>query len=62
MHALHVYCNTAVKGLTYTNDPEGVQHPRESADISVKPLARPCYKIYVTLSLVMYSIAPNYQW
>ena len=30
--------------------PEGTQHPRESADISVKPQVQPCYNIYVTFS------------
>ena len=46
----------------YTHDPEGMQRPRESADISVKPRARPCYNIYVTLSLVACCIALNYRW
>ena len=36
-----------------------IQHPRESADISVKPRAHPCYNINVTLSIVVYSIACN---
>ena len=46
-----ISCNTAARGLTdiYTQDPEGAQHPRESADISVKPRACPCYNVYVTL-------------
>ena len=39
---------------------KGAQHPRESADISVKPQARLCYNIYVTLSIVVYSIDRNY--
>ena len=47
--------------LIYMHDPEDAQCPRESADIPVNPRARPCYKIYVTLSLVVYSIAHNYQ-
>ena len=36
------------------------RHPRESTDISVKHRARPCYNIYVTLSIVVYSAAHNY--
>ena len=40
--------------------PKGVQCPRESVDISVKPPAHPCYNIYVTLSIVMYSIIRNH--
>ena len=38
-----IYCNTAARGLTdiYARLPR--------ADISVKPRARPCYNIYVTL-------------
>ena len=47
------------EGLLRTT-PKGAQRPRESADISVKPLARPCYNIYVTLSIVVYSTARNY--
>ena len=39
---------------------KGAQHPRESTDISVKLQARPCYNIYVTLSIVVYSINGNY--
>ena len=39
---------------------KGTQHPRESVDISVKSQARPCYNIYVTLSIVVYSIDRNY--
>ena len=30
--------------------PEGMQHPRETTGISVKPRARLCYNIYVTIS------------
>ena len=45
--------NTAVRGLTdiyiyICTTPEGAQRQRESANISVKPRARPCYNIYVT--------------
>ena len=42
------------------HDPEGAQRLRESVDISVKPQARPCYNIYVTLSVVVYSFAHIY--
>ena len=44
----------------YMHDLEGAQRLRESADISVKPRARPCYNIYVTLSMVLYSFAHIY--
>ena len=40
--------------------PEDVQHPKESADISVKPQAHSCYNIYVALSIVVYSAACDY--
>ena len=58
-----IYCNTAARGLTdvrIRTTPEGAQHPRESADISVKPQACPCYNIYVTLSVIVFSAACNY--
>ena len=33
-----IYCNMATKGLTYIRTiPEGAQHLRESADMSIKP-------------------------
>ena len=41
------------------HDPMGVQYPREGTDISVKPQVYPCYKIYVTFSIVVYCIACN---
>ena len=51
----------ATRGLTdIRTTPKGAQRPRESADISVKPRARLCYNIYVTLSIVVYSAARNY--
>ena len=63
MYNILIGCNTAARGLTgiYINmyDPEGAQRPRESADISVKPRAHPCYNVYVTFSIVMYCIAHN---
>ena len=37
-----------------------MQHPRESTDISVKPQVHLCYNIYVTPSIVVYSIVHNY--
>ena len=51
---LLIYCNTAARGLTdiYARLPR--------ADISVKPRARPCSNIYVTLSIIVYSAARNY--
>ena len=52
-----------MRGLTdiYSQlTPEGAQRPRKSVDISVKPQAHPCYNIYVTPSIVMYSAARNY--
>ena len=57
-----IYSNTAARGLTdiMRTTPEGTHHPRKCADISVKPQAHPCYNIYVTLSIVVYSIARNY--
>ena len=57
-----IYCNTAVRGLTDSyicTSPKGAQCPKECADISVKPRVCPCYNIYVTLSVLMYSIAHN---
>ena len=48
---LLIYCNTAARDLTdiiIRTIPEGAQHPRESADMSVKPRVRPCYNNYVT--------------
>ena len=62
IHTL-IYCNRAVRGLTdiiICMTPEGMQHPREGADISVKLRTCPCYNIYVTLSIAVYSIAHNY--
>ena len=44
----------------YTYDSQGYTTPVERADISVKPRVYPCYHIYVTLSIVVYSTAHNY--
>ena len=38
---------------------QNMQHPRESADISVKPQVDLCYNIYVTPSIVVYSNYPG---
>ena len=48
---IYIYISTQSWGvwLIYTHDSRG----RESVDISVKPQARPCYNIYVTLSIVV---------
>ena len=43
--------------LMYMHDLKGAQHLRESVDISIKPWARLCYNIYVTLSIVVCCIA-----
>ena len=60
---IHIYIVTWQQGvwLIYTHGPEGVQRPRESADISVKPRARLCYNIYVILSIVMCCIAHSWR-
>ena len=49
------------RGLTYICiTPEGMQQLRESVDISVMPPACLCYNIFVTLCIIVYSIACNY--
>ena len=40
--------------------PNSMQCPRESIDMAVKLQGHLCYNIYVTLSVVVYSIASNY--